>query len=187
MLYLIGTNHCTQYIYESDSLNFRYRVRDFAARLVSEASRLKIQVLAEELNEEAVANNRNRVIASNVQRVALDLRIAHMFCDPASDQRKALGIPSTQEIKEQLGLGMFLDPEATSLLEQEERKYWPIREKYWLDRLNSKLEKRVLFVCGADHVERFEDLAAKQRNQVEVLVKNWWTNSESVTLDRSRP
>jgi hypothetical protein len=182
-LYLIGTDHCTQYIYKQDSLNSKYRVRDFAAHLADEVSRLKIRVLAEELNEEAVTSKANCAIASNVQRLALGLGIAHVFCDPDSNQRKALGIPSTREIKEQLGMGTFLDSRATSLLEQEQRKYWTIREKYWLDCMDSRLEKKVLFVCGADHVERFEDLAARQGIHVEVLVKNWWTNSKSVIPD----
>jgi len=36
-----------------------------------------------------------------------------------------------------------------------ERKYWPIREAYWLDRILEEDSERRTFVLGADHVERF--------------------------------
>jgi hypothetical protein len=181
MLYIVGTDHCTQYVYRTDNLNRSLRVEEFAAYLRKEAIRLRIKLIAEELSQETVAKNTNRATSSNARRVALDLGVAHRFCDPDSDERRRLGIPSEGEIEKRLGFGRVLDHDPLRQVEHEERKYWPMREEFWLNCIRDRLQNRVLFVCGAQHASRFQDLVAANGEQVEVLIEDWYTHPRQIT------
>lgn len=180
MLYIIGTHHWTQCIYNTDKMNRMCRVEEFAAYLRNEATRLRIKALAEELSEEAIAKYHG--VDSNARRVARDLGITHILCDLDSDQRKALGIPSTEEIIEKIGYGAHdgLDPEATRLLNEEEQKYWEIREEYWFNCISDRLQDMVLFVCGERHIRRLENLVVQHGHQAQVLIENWYADPDQI-------
>lgn len=186
MLYIIGTYHCTQYIYRADNLNHGYRVEEFAAYLREQAIGLHIELLAEELSKEAITQNMNCAIDSNARRVAAHIGIAHVFCDPDSAQRKILGIPSEREIREHLGLGRVLDHDAVRLVDEESQKHWSVREELWLNCMSSRLQNNILFVCGESHVRRFADLVLQHGHQVQILIENWYANPGEITPPRSR-
>jgi SpoVK/Ycf46/Vps4 family AAA+-type ATPase len=40
-------------------------------------------------------------------------------------------------------------------------KYWPLRERFWLDQLSDMHGKDIVFVCGDAHIETFRELLKK--------------------------
>jgi len=147
--------------------------KSFAQYLENQIAELKINLLAEELSEEAISKNVFKAKGSTAWSVANKLRIDHRFCDPDATERKTLGIPSEQEIRKQLGLGCRLTPEELGELEKEKRKYWSKREKFWMNRIEDKLNERVIFICGSEHTERFKSLTLSKGCETKILIKNW--------------
>lgn len=113
-----------------------------------------------------------RVEESSVQAAAAAVCIRHVQCDPDAQQRQALGIPSYDELKKARSV---VEPTAkeAELLEADERKYWPIRERYWLDRIKHIEHSRVLFIVGPNHIESFAALLALAGYEVRVICERW--------------
>jgi hypothetical protein len=166
MIYIIGVQHEIQYWDGSDS--------PFLISLRNWGSMLNLSLIAEELNEEAIAKQetfRKQSLASVAQKAALILNLEHRFCDPNTSQRADLKMPTTSEIRESLGLRVGQDED---LVEKEEmRRCWPLKENFWLDRIRDKSEEGVLFICGVSHVERFLSLVETNGHTAVVLHKDW--------------
>ncbi|HPJ08654.1 MAG TPA: hypothetical protein PLB09_11545, partial [Deltaproteobacteria bacterium] len=108
--------------------------------------------------------------------VSIDLGINHIFCDPTSKEREQLGIPSCKQIRESLGIHIYLKPDQDKqikLLEAEERKYWGIREKFWLKSLQNQYFTCCLFILGSSHVQSFKKLLNMNNIDVLVVHENW--------------
>lgn len=180
MVFLIGTNHKVQYIYKNEDRNrpLIELVKSFAHYLEEQAEALKITLIAEELNEEAISTKSEIAKDSTAHSVATKHGINHKFCDPDIAERKALGIPSNCEIRNQLGLPHGLNNEELEIFEEEEKKYWHKREQFWFDNIKDRLQEPIIFICGSDHVERFESLMLKKGYEVRILVKNWCNREE---------
>jgi hypothetical protein len=166
MIYIIGVNHQTQYWDGSDSL-FLLSLRDWGSTLM-------LSLIAEELNQEAIDRQQaltRQTLASVAQRAASILGVEHRFCDPNTSERADLKIPTTSEVRENLGLRVG---QHEDLVEKEEmRRYWPLREKFWLDRIRDKSKEGILFVCGVSHVESFLSLLEANGLEAVVLHKDW--------------
>jgi len=124
---LVGANHAEQYPGSEHG-----HTEMFCRFLEQQATASSADLLAEEMNLSALA--RAQVSHSTVQRVATALMIRHVLCDPNETERRALGIPSYEELKMRRNfVKIFAAEEA--LLEEDERCYWPVREREWLDSL----------------------------------------------------
>ena len=134
-------------------------------------AKYEFALIAEELSEEAM--QRCGVKESIGQKVAQEFGIEHRFCDPTSEERESLGIPSEAELKERLGLGRLLNDAELRRLDEEKEKYWPIRERFWLDRIRNALGQVVLFICGDSHVDSFRRLLQSEGVEVKVLSRHW--------------
>ncbi len=99
-------------------------------------------LLAEEFSTEAC--DLSGVSASVAQLVARELGIAHLFCDPTTEERKRHGITSHDD-----------------------------RECFWLERLLTVKPTRVLFVCGDTHLETFGDKLRSAGYEVAILSRGW--------------
>lgn len=178
MVFLIGTNHKVQYIYKNTNRNrpLIELSKSFARYLEEQVKDSKM--IAEELNEEAIRRNINEAKDSTACSVAGKLGIDHKFCDPDPAERKTLGIPSESEIKKQLGLGICLNDEELKKLVEEEKKYWHIKEQFWLDEIKDKLHEPIIFICGSDHIERFKLLVVREGYEAKILCKNWCRQKE---------
>lgn len=163
MVYVIGVDHKIQFKYEKTDIS----LEPFAVYLTEQAKQLKVTLIAEELNEEEISKRRAK--GSVVKNVAKKLDKEHRFCDPDSSERDAIGIPSITEIKEKLGLRRFHSPEEEQILCQEEKRYFPRRERFWFDRIKDKLHEPIIFVCGYKHVKSFKSLLTKEGCDVKVL------------------
>ena len=112
--------------------------------------------LAEEDSDEALAE-RNEV--SIAQTVAAENKIQHLLCDPTQQQRRDIGYKNGQDLE----LKMFMSGAGNCSDEQirlkaraiEILRYFPIRERFWLDRFVDLLPEGVIFICGDGHIESF--------------------------------
>jgi hypothetical protein len=99
------------------------------------------------------------------------LGVEHRFCDPNTIERAGLNIPPKTAVRESLGLRVG---QGEDVVEKEEmRLYWPLKEKFWLDRIRDKSHEGVLFICGVSHVERFFSLVETNGHKAVVLHKDW--------------
>jgi hypothetical protein len=166
LLYLIGVNHAVQFksalsqmSVESESV---YKKREaFKAHVAEMIDKLDIEILAEEFNDEDKRESETREFAKKVaeelhepfdweterqqfdwetelQKFSKAKGIKHRFCEPDSNEKKALGIE--------------VDPQRET--DADRRK----REQVWLSRIADCKRRRVLFVCGDDHYDPFAQL-----------------------------
>lgn len=166
---LIGTHHTYQYGVGStygvvctaeDESAFRHLIQSTAARFT-------VHGLAEEMNDDGLAEH--SVSKSVLQLQAAALGLPHCFCEPGRAERTALGIRQENDVRFQGWMSNWSDEEVTRHLLGEFRK----RETVWCDRLLSFDKWPVLFVCGANHVESFSSLLAERGLSVEVLESCW--------------
>src|SRR6267378_7258587 len=123
-------------------LNHGYQLRDvdfadwsaFERYLLSYTTSEGIDLIAEELSDEAI--RKWKATDSVARHVAYHLGVRHLFCDPESEQRKALGIRSSNETATEIEPpGQFSFTKAMELAEAKEKEMWLIRERFWLERL----------------------------------------------------
>ena len=166
MVYLIAVDHEVQYL-DSDSSS------SFSQFLEQKVKQLGVTLIAEELSQEAVVKQKKvkiNTIGSTAHHVAEITRIEHRFCDPNNSERESLGIPTTRDIRRKLGLKAGQDEPK---VEREKRKYWPKREQFWLDKIIDRVEEKLIFVCGADHIKSFKSLLESINCNVEILSEDW--------------
>src|SRR5216683_5104087 len=140
-------------------LNHRYQLRGYAGAdwsaferyLLSYSANKGVDLLAEELSDEAV--RKWKAEDSVARHVARCLGVRHLFCDPESGQREALGIRSFGDILAELGPRPTVD-----LVEATEREDWRVREQHWLNTLRNVSFTTCVFILGSQHVESFETL-----------------------------
>ena len=83
-VYLVGVDHRIQYTNTSCGPEWRAEIRAFEDYLVSKADELKVQLLAEEFNQERV--ERNNATGCTVRDAAKRSGKQHLFCEPPKSQ-----------------------------------------------------------------------------------------------------
>ncbi len=154
MLHLIGINHRVQArTPESELTAEQLEFSDCLRRTIEEVGP---SLIAEEDSEEALLK-RNRI--SLAKEIADEHGIEHRFCDPNEEQRRAIGYQDGGWLETQMFMS---DREGLSNEEIfcraraiEIGRYFPIRERFWLDRLCGCTDADVVFVCGDLHIESF--------------------------------
>jgi hypothetical protein len=71
--------------------------------------------------------------------------IPHRFCDPSKEEKERLGIA---RMKPSCLNGT---PDCHREWCKYFGKQWPIREDFWINKLGTYINDRVLFICGANH------------------------------------
>lgn len=163
---LIGINHADQYPGHKDG-----RSDLFCKFVTKQAISLAVDFIAEEMSREALL--KEKVYLSSVEIAAWSIGVRHRLCDPDSAERKALGIPSFDELREARGFSRYISEREEKQLEADERLYWPIREKEWLDRIQGANHSSLLFILGAQHVESFARLLEQAQYHVNVISPRW--------------
>ena len=83
----------------------------------------------------------------------------HRFCDPTPAQRRDLGYKRSEDIEIEMSMKGEWDAPAEDRRRNaravEIGRYFPIRERFWLDCLGAKTcqEEQVVFICGDLHIE----------------------------------
>lgn len=141
ILFLIGTSHIFQKGLQDAPEGCYIDFREMVQQAVRDRS---VQTLSEEMSVEALGNT-----ISLCKKIASELDIFHIFCDPNDDERLSLGLPA-----------------------KDDSSTWSGREEEWLSRL--KLASfPVLFICGANHVDSFQKKCRNQGITVTVLESDW--------------
>ena len=115
------------------------------------------------------------VSQSVCQQIALSSHLVHLYCDPDQRQRAALSV-TDEGFPTAMGQMYHWSPEK---LANEIRALRAIRERYWLDRMTDLDIWPALFVCGAEHIRYFRDLAEKNGIEVVVAADDWEPDSVS--------
>lgn len=159
--YIIGTSHP----YQISDGNSSQADEDAYRNLLQEAcSKYRIRAIAEEMSTEGL-NGGESLAEILSQRMSLCYRA----CDPDSSEREQLGIVNEGLVKIRAMQDGCDEAKLTDAIRSEYRK----REEYWLQKLQDLDEWPALFICGANHVESFQELLSMNSIAVVVLAQDW--------------
>jgi hypothetical protein len=123
---------------------------------------------------------KSRGEVSIAKEIASEKSIDHRFCEPNKKERSDIGSKNFSEIA--LGLAM------TERLSDEELnckaraieigRYFPIRERFWLTRLDGCRDVDGIFICGDLHVESFGRLLKQEGIQYRVVERGIGRNEQ---------
>ena len=136
---------------------------------------MKADLIAEEASDEWIAAH-GHAAASVAKEVAEQLRIQHLFCDPDTGQRRAIGLKVGEELViHAMALSRETGREWTDIHGEEIEKGFPIREAVWLERLEGRdpNNRSVIFVCGAGHVDTFSGALYARQILASIHCRDW--------------
>ena len=178
MVYIIGIDHLVQY----NGPLPEYILDQFRELLIEKTAEYNITLIAEEFNGEFLRDVYSATV-DTAMAAAGEAGIDHIYCDPEEAERDKLGIPYYADVRERVmaGLGMsggfIFDDEKRKMVELETaaevKKFWHIRESFWLERIRARLCENILFICGHEHVERFRTLLEREGVEVSVIDTFW--------------
>jgi len=122
---------------------WREDLNKFATHVESVARDNATKMIAEEFNQECFSQSTVDTVA---RRVANQLNIRHLFCEPSKTERANM----------------------------DQNKLDEEREAYWLRLLEASDEASAVFICGDDHVETFSKLAKVRHHVVDVASCKKW-------------
>ncbi|HOP64356.1 MAG TPA: hypothetical protein PK906_13325 [Spirochaetota bacterium] len=178
MVYIVGVDHLIQY----NGPVPEYLIKEFHSFLKNQIRALKISIIAEEFNNEFLKDVYGAT--EDTAKIAAERAgIEHLYCDPESNERELLGIPYHADLKDRIFkrnnvrdpflLDAELKRKIKSELNAEVKKYWDVREKFWLDKISNKINSNILFICGHEHAERFCSLLTENGITAKVIEKFW--------------
>jgi hypothetical protein len=180
MIHVIGTSHSLQVWTDAkrngESLDAnKENVEAFESYLTGVARSLKADLIGEEASDEWVATH-GRGAYSVAEGVAKQLGIQHLFCDPDTGERRAIGL----KVGEELRAHAMVEAQATGqdwtdIHRAEVKKQCPAREAVWLERLKGcdPNSWSIIFVCGADHVDTFSAALGAQAILANIHCRDW--------------
>jgi hypothetical protein len=187
MIHLLGVAHREQASLDLQGTPQTDAQKHYADVLKKTIEGLHPSLVAEEYSTESEKENNRRSIA---KPLADACGVKHRFCDPCSDQRKAIKYLGIQELHQQV---LMHDKNWNISPEEAETKAWAIcigkyfhrRETFWLKRIReaSGPEKDVVvYVLGDGHVESFADLLAKEGIRSEIVERHIGVTAEDDAL-----
>lgn len=178
MIYLIGIDHLLQY----NGPVPPELLEEFKEYLVAMIKKLNITLIAEEFNEEFLYDVFNAT-EGTAEKAAEASGISHLYCDPDASEREALGIPyyadvmdmvkERHSVREKFIMDRGLREEVERETALEVKKFWPVRERFWLNKLKRRLDENILFLCGHEHVSGFSALLSEEGIPAAVI-ENFW-------------
>jgi asparagine synthetase A len=169
VIYILGVNdHRYQAINPS---NNPYE-GEFSDYVLKQVQAKNINHLAEEMNDEFLQRE-NGAQVSVCRKMASDLEISHSMCEPTSLEKTQLGYidKSWEEFLREDETGS--SEKVNAAYSAFHRKQWHIRETFWFEKLKPHLNENVLFVCGAQHSNRFSKVLKSKGIKNRVICKRW--------------
>ena len=156
MVYIHGINHNAQIRGDNGDPANADRLEAVVRGFCDEK---RVAVIAEEYSIEGC--KRYSVEESICCAIAREYGLVHVYCDPTADERERIGIPSPDELNEQV-TGKpncsILTPKECGEIDRLTAEHFPKREQFWAEKLVTFRGQDLLFVCGKDHVESFGGL-----------------------------
>ena len=170
VLYLIGLSHNAQ-VRKQGSPETDLQ-EEFAGCLRRSVRTVHPAFIAEEWSDEQVVE---QSVVSITKEIADEDGIAHKFCDPNSDERVSRGYRGYVSIFHSLlwsnDEGLPEDELHIRAQAIEVGRYFPIRERFWLDQLSKFTGRDGIFVCGQGHIDSFTELLGTRQIQWEILAE----------------
>lgn len=167
---IVGTSHTFQAGGEDCSSEVADLLRAF---LFDVCRDWNLRGIAEEMNTEGLI--RYKSTQSIPSQVATALQLPHRDCDPTASERSRAGIIGSGEVLLDAQMNGLTQEETAERLTIEEIK----REQYWIKKLQEQKVWPTLFVCGANHANRFKLLLDSAGHPAHTLVANWAPNTSS--------
>lgn len=154
--------------------------------LTTAIKQVKPLLVGEEYSEFALKKQRVDTGAEHesiTREMADTAKVQHRYCDPDQDARDKMGYVEGSTLALQFATGHDPTDYNERGFATEVVKYWPLRERYWLDQLHDVLNKDIVFVCGDAHLESFGELLKKNGTPSTVVVRHiglteaddeWW-------------
>lgn len=177
MICIIGVNHKIQHD-GFGSANKSQRLL-FSSYLEKIINTLNIEIVVEEFNKDSI----NKSGAKNcvVRNVAYKFKLKHIFCEPSIQERCKLGILSSREMCDELGIkSVGLNQGDVARLDEKMKEYFFIREKYWFEKIVDFKDQKILMVIGATHITSFIQLLETNHCDYKILNKNWCFENEII-------
>jgi hypothetical protein len=184
MLYLIGLAHRAQS--RKSDLKQTEAQQAFEHTLRRIIKDVRPTCIAEEDSEEALCERHENSIA---RAVAYEYGIEHRFCDPTREQRHAIGYRDGQSLE----IEIFMK-DRVGLSNEEIRlrgraieigRFFPIRERFWLDQLAECRDRDTVFICGDGHIESFGRLLESNGTQCTVVERGIGLTEEDEWFDKA--
>ncbi len=161
MLHIISVAHRVQA--KSPDTQETEVQRSFAQFLRNKIRIIRPAFIAEEDCEEFL---RERHEISIAKQVAGEFDIEHRFCDPNRAERFAIGYKDQYTLEQETLIyaerGLSREEGLNKARAILIGRYFPIRERFWLERLSDCRDRAAIFVCGDGHIksESFRRLLA---------------------------
>lgn len=178
MIYITGIDHLIQY----NGPVPPEILEEFREYLAAKIKELNITLIAEEFNEEFLYDVLGAT-EGTAETAAAESGISHLYCDPDAAEREALGIPYYADVmdmvKDRHGIRekFIMERELREQVERETalevKKFWAVRERFWLNRVKERLNENILFLCGHEHVRGFSVLLRGEGVSVSVIEEFW--------------
>ncbi|HTT38598.1 MAG TPA: hypothetical protein VMH32_13120 [Burkholderiales bacterium] len=147
----------------------------FRSYVESTAKSRAVKAIAEESNGE-IEINRGRSIARIVAE-GMQPPLAYIPCEPSSSERETLGISEDERLPETAPdefIGLSLEEYRDAQL----LRFFPAREKFWIERLRNGGGSSTLFICGANHVSTFACRLIEAGIPCKVVSFDWWASDD---------
>ena len=149
------------------------RYSRFRAYVESAVRTNQVAGIAEEaIHEEGDGRSIAMLVAEGLQPP-----LPYIPCEPGHEQRAAMGIPTDTQILQNRPLEL-LGRDLAAYRDAELRRYFRLREKYWLERIQKARLRSVLLVCGANHVPTFTCYLAENGISSRIVIADWCASDE---------
>ena len=180
MIHLLGTAHSAQVWSDAKrngvSLDAdKEMMMKFEKFLEAVARVHEASAIAEEASEEWVLAH-GPGVSSVAKDVSERLGIRHLFCDPNTEERRAIGLKVGPEMMDHATkIAVQTGRDFVEVYRQEIRKGFVLREGIWIDRLEKFDPNKapLIFVCGADHVDTFGAALESKHTRTSVHCRDW--------------
>ncbi len=136
-----------------------------------------VAAIAEETNQE-IENRTNEKSMARLIAEGMSPPILYVPCEANSEERKALGIPTDEEILDRCRGQGVSDP-LEQCRDSELLKYFPLREKFWIERLRRVAVGATLFLCGPNHIRTFSCRLTENGIPCKIMSFDWWASGET--------
>ena len=172
MIYLLGTRHTIQTESKESGPKLSAKYERFKKYVADAACSNTVAAIAEETNYELEEQHGRKSIARLVAE-SMDPPLQYLPCELNRDERRALGILTGDEVVHSISQGVSVEA-WTQHRDAELLKYFPIREKFWIENLRRLSVQQVLFVCGPDHMRTFSCRLIENSIPCQIICFDWW-------------
>lgn len=175
MIYILGVAHRAQ---ARKPESQKTAAQDyFESRLRSTIREVRPVFVGEEDNEEFLADRGEISISKHVAR---EFGIEHRFCEPNNSERSAIGSKNYQAISRDVWMAQNLMGDELGLKARaiEIAVYFPIRERFWLQKLAGCHSDVIVFTCGDIHLKSFGALLEREGIPFKVMERGIGVNQE---------